>query len=52
MPQMAPLLWLNLYLFFTGMLALIIISSYFIKTPIKIDSHLTPMKTNQANWKW
>ncbi|YP_004221772.1 ATP synthase F0 subunit 8 (mitochondrion) [Macrobrachium nipponense] len=52
MPQMAPLLWLNLYVFFTVVLTLIIISSYFIKTPIKVDSNLTITKTNQANWKW
>nr|YP_009159454.1 ATP synthase F0 subunit 8 [Macrobrachium bullatum]AKQ09499.1 ATP synthase F0 subunit 8 [Macrobrachium bullatum] len=52
MPQMAPLLWLNLYMFFTIMLALIIISSYFIKTPIKMNPQTNPTKYNQTNWKW
>nr|WEW73455.1 ATP synthase F0 subunit 8 [Macrobrachium sp.] len=52
MPQMAPLLWLNLYVFFTVMLALIIILSYFIKTPIKVDTPSSAIKPEQANWKW
>nr|AUR43939.1 ATP synthase F0 subunit 8 [Palaemon modestus] len=52
MPQMAPLLWLNLYVFFTAIFALVIILNFFTKLPIKIK--VSTMKTNQTSqpWKW
>nr|YP_009500807.1 ATP synthase F0 subunit 8 [Palaemon annandalei]AXB37201.1 ATP synthase F0 subunit 8 [Palaemon annandalei] len=52
MPQMAPLLWLNLYMFFTAVFAVIIILNFFMKPPIKIS--ITPLSkmTTPKTWKW
>nr|YP_009545531.1 ATP synthase F0 subunit 8 [Penaeus latisulcatus]AYO45609.1 ATP synthase F0 subunit 8 [Penaeus latisulcatus] len=52
MPQMAPLLWLNLFLMFSATFVMFIILNYFIKVPAKIEkSPSTPLKT-EMTWKW
>nr|YP_009176795.1 ATP synthase F0 subunit 8 [Portunus sanguinolentus]ALJ10994.1 ATP synthase F0 subunit 8 [Portunus sanguinolentus]ALK60817.1 ATP synthase F0 subunit 8 [Portunus sanguinolentus] len=52
MPQMAPLLWLYLYMFFLISLILFLVINYFIKPFEYIDSSVisTPA-TPQLNWK-
>nr|QPL15861.1 ATP synthase F0 subunit 8 [Acanthephyra sp.] len=52
MPQMAPLLWLNLFLFFTSIFILFLISNYFIKTPSKMETTPSLPPSHKLNWKW
>nr|QFQ01321.1 ATP synthase F0 subunit 8 [Acanthephyra smithi] len=52
MPQMAPLLWLNLFLFFSSVFILFLISNYFIKTPPKMEAAPTQAPQKKLNWKW
>nr|QFQ01334.1 ATP synthase F0 subunit 8 [Nematocarcinus gracilis] len=52
MPQMAPLLWLNLFIFFCFVFILFLISNYFIKIPTKTEFHAPLTKTSNLNWKW
>nr|QUS53944.1 ATP synthase F0 subunit 8 [Solenocera melantho] len=52
MPQMAPLLWLNLFIMFSTTFMIFLIINYFIKVPTKIEkSSKSPLKT-EMNWKW
>nr|YP_011017062.1 ATP synthase F0 subunit 8 [Saldoida armata]WQB61740.1 ATP synthase F0 subunit 8 [Saldoida armata] len=51
MPQMAPLWWTTLLMFFSTCFILIMMKSYFILS-YKIDKKSShKMKTNK-NWKW
>nr|YP_009316751.1 ATP synthase F0 subunit 8 [Anax imperator]AOW43645.1 ATP synthase F0 subunit 8 [Anax imperator]QOQ35059.1 ATP synthase F0 subunit 8 [Anax parthenope] len=53
MPQMAPMSWLLLFLFFTIMLIMINILNYYLFTPkiaYKSAEETISVKTN--NWKW
>nr|QFQ01347.1 ATP synthase F0 subunit 8 [Oplophorus typus]QUL61614.1 ATP synthase F0 subunit 8 [Oplophorus typus] len=52
MPQMAPLLWLNLLLFSSVVFLLFVISNYFIKTPSKMEKTSSTPQSNHLNWKW
>nr|YP_009525280.1 ATP synthase F0 subunit 8 [Hymenocera picta]AXS63684.1 ATP synthase F0 subunit 8 [Hymenocera picta] len=52
MPQMSPLLWFNLYLFFTAVFFSIMIMIFFLKPPIKIKSDIKIKPTPTPNWKW
>nr|QLM01557.1 ATP synthase F0 subunit 8 [Palaemon longirostris] len=52
MPQMAPLLWLNLYIFFTIMFALIIVLNFYMKPPIKVTIPTKMSRTYPQSWKW
>ncbi|YP_002808473.1 ATP synthase F0 subunit 8 (mitochondrion) [Palaemon carinicauda] len=52
MPQMAPLLWLNLYAFFTAIFALIIILNFYTKLPIKIKTSTVKAVQTPQPWKW
>nr|YP_009917620.1 ATP synthase F0 subunit 8 [Palaemon serratus]QLM01493.1 ATP synthase F0 subunit 8 [Palaemon serratus] len=52
MPQMAPLLWLNLYIFFTIVFALVIIMNFYMKPPIKISIPAKMAQLNSQTWKW
>nr|YP_010625187.1 ATP synthase F0 subunit 8 [Atyopsis moluccensis]WBG72626.1 ATP synthase F0 subunit 8 [Atyopsis moluccensis] len=52
MPQMAPLLWLNLFLFFSLIYILFLISNYFLKTPQKNQASSSPATPSKLNWKW
>nr|YP_009512584.1 ATP synthase F0 subunit 8 [Gennadas parvus]AXJ93151.1 ATP synthase F0 subunit 8 [Gennadas parvus] len=52
MPQMAPLLWLNLFVMFSATFIIFLILNYFIKVPSKIESAPFFVPTKQINWKW
>nr|YP_009159441.1 ATP synthase F0 subunit 8 [Palaemon serenus]AKQ09486.1 ATP synthase F0 subunit 8 [Palaemon serenus] len=52
MPQMAPLLWLNLYIFFTVVFILILILNFFMKPPVKISEPLKSSLLTPKVWKW
>nr|YP_010516381.1 ATP synthase F0 subunit 8 [Caridina longshan] len=49
---MAPLFWLNLFIFFTVIYILFIISNYFLKVPSTQLVMSPPAPTNKLNWKW
>nr|QXU57641.1 ATP synthase F0 subunit 8 [Cherax punctatus] len=52
MPQMSPLLWLNLFFMFILGYILFLILNYFSKPPIKTEV-LTPQPTfPEKSWKW
>ncbi|YP_001382110.1 ATP synthase F0 subunit 8 (mitochondrion) [Penaeus chinensis] len=52
MPQMAPLLWLNLFIMFSATFIMFIILNYFIKVPSKIEAPSTQLQKTEMNWKW
>nr|YP_009235500.1 ATP synthase F0 subunit 8 [Metapenaeopsis dalei]AMD15641.1 ATP synthase F0 subunit 8 [Metapenaeopsis dalei] len=52
MPQMAPLLWLNLFVMFSFTFILFLVLNYFIKVPSKIEKPSLFMKKSEMNWKW
>nr|AGA56221.1 ATP synthase F0 subunit 8 [Neaxius acanthus] len=52
MPQMAPLLWLNLMVMFLIGYFLFYSMTYFIKIPIKPSSSKFSIKIMQKNWMW
>nr|YP_009424531.1 ATP synthase F0 subunit 8 [Chlorotocus crassicornis]ASU92677.1 ATP synthase subunit 8 [Chlorotocus crassicornis] len=52
MPQMAPLMWLNLFGFFSLIFVFFMVSNYFIKSPLKIELKFKALKSSQLNWKW
>nr|YP_002922050.1 ATP synthase F0 subunit 8 [Penaeus californiensis]ACB30093.1 ATP synthase F0 subunit 8 [Penaeus californiensis] len=52
MPQMAPLLWLNLFLMFSATFVMFIVLNYFIKVPTKIEKAPSPLKKVEMSWKW
>nr|YP_010384302.1 ATP synthase F0 subunit 8 [Odontodactylus havanensis]UGW52156.1 ATP synthase F0 subunit 8 [Odontodactylus havanensis] len=52
MPQMAPLLWLNLYVFFFSIFMLFVMMSYFTYSPAMKSEATTAYETLQMNWKW
>nr|YP_009554098.1 ATP synthase F0 subunit 8 [Heterocarpus ensifer]YP_010703293.1 ATP synthase F0 subunit 8 [Heterocarpus sibogae]QBA19609.1 ATP synthase F0 subunit 8 [Heterocarpus ensifer]QFQ01360.1 ATP synthase F0 subunit 8 [Parapandalus sp. SS-2019]WCO11496.1 ATP synthase F0 subunit 8 [Heterocarpus sibogae] len=52
MPQMAPLMWLNLFGFFSLVFMFFLISNYFIKPPVKMEAQLKPLSPSRLNWKW
>nr|YP_009159606.1 ATP synthase F0 subunit 8 [Metanephrops thomsoni]AKQ49240.1 ATP synthase F0 subunit 8 [Metanephrops thomsoni] len=52
MPQMAPLLWLNLFFMFLIGFILFFIMNYFMKMPLKIDPSSGPKPQLQKTWKW
>nr|AVN67572.1 ATP synthase F0 subunit 8 [Schultesia lampyridiformis] len=51
MPQMMPLSWLSLYMFFISILMLFVFMNYysFIPTP---DHKSKKLSQNLINWKW
>nr|YP_009692283.1 ATP synthase subunit 8 [Anthonomus rubi]QED56503.1 ATP synthase subunit 8 [Anthonomus rubi]QED56516.1 ATP synthase subunit 8 [Anthonomus rubi]QED56528.1 ATP synthase subunit 8 [Anthonomus rubi]QEH58488.1 ATP synthase subunit 8 [Anthonomus rubi] len=51
MPQMAPLNWLSLYLFFFTLFILTIIINYYMFSYQPKISFKAPMKIS-FNWKW
>nr|YP_010725882.1 ATP synthase F0 subunit 8 [Nihonogomphus lieftincki]WDY83484.1 ATP synthase F0 subunit 8 [Nihonogomphus lieftincki] len=53
MPQMAPMSWLLLFLFFTLSMILFNVMNYYLYIP-KIQSSQTNniKKTESKNWKW
>nr|ASR18881.1 ATP synthase F0 subunit 8 [Metapenaeus dobsoni] len=52
MPQMAPLLWLNLYLVFSLTFILFLVINYFVKVPSKVEKFSDPIKKQEMAWKW
>nr|YP_010480835.1 ATP synthase F0 subunit 8 [Blepharipoda liberata]UVN15671.1 ATP synthase F0 subunit 8 [Blepharipoda liberata] len=52
MPQMAPLLWLNLMIMFILALLLIFIMNYFILLPTKVYTKKETLFTKEKNWSW
>nr|YP_009671895.1 ATP synthase F0 subunit 8 [Laomedia healyi]QCX31755.1 ATP synthase F0 subunit 8 [Laomedia healyi] len=52
MPQMGPLLWLNLFFMFLLAFGLFIILTFYLKAPIKIEKPQFDYSIGQKNWKW
>nr|ASS30680.1 ATP synthase F0 subunit 8 [Lomis hirta] len=52
MPQMAPLMWLNLMIMFLMSLMLFFIINYFNSTPKTIDSSTLSLQPSEKLWKW
>nr|AZH80621.1 ATP synthase Fo subunit 8 [Caridina cf. weberi 6 VDM-2018]AZH80622.1 ATP synthase Fo subunit 8 [Caridina cf. weberi 6 VDM-2018] len=49
---MAPLSWLNLFIFFSVVYVFFLISNYFLKTPEKTQAFAKTLAPNKLNWKW
>nr|CDL72686.1 ATP synthase F0 subunit 8 [Cherax sp. HG-2014b] len=52
MPQMAPLMWLNLFLMFILGYLLFSIISFFFKLPIKTGAFVHKLTLLEKPWKW
>nr|YP_009512597.1 ATP synthase F0 subunit 8 [Benthonectes filipes]AXJ93174.1 ATP synthase F0 subunit 8 [Benthonectes filipes] len=52
MPQMAPLLWLNLFVMFSSTFIMFLILNYFIKVPSKVEGTSSPHVKEEMHWKW
>nr|YP_010708723.1 ATP synthase F0 subunit 8 [Caprella acanthogaster]WCR50889.1 ATP synthase F0 subunit 8 [Caprella acanthogaster] len=52
MPQMAPLMWLNLFLLTLFTLATLTVFNYFTKNNEKNLEMKTTTFINSKNWKW
>nr|YP_009112547.1 ATP synthase F0 subunit 8 [Nephrops norvegicus]CEK40197.1 ATP synthase F0 subunit 8 [Nephrops norvegicus] len=52
MPQMAPLLWLNLFFMFLIGFLLFFIMNYFMKSPLKMSPSIELKVQQQKTWKW
>nr|YP_007317369.1 ATP synthase F0 subunit 8 [Neopetrolisthes maculatus]AGA56146.1 ATP synthase F0 subunit 8 [Neopetrolisthes maculatus] len=52
MPQMAPILWLNLMLVFTLTLFFFIVVNYFFKGSSKIEKLPQNFFYKEKSWKW
>nr|AON77092.1 ATP synthase F0 subunit 8 [Crangon hakodatei] len=52
MPQMSPLLWLNLYVMFSATFLLFLAFNYFYKSPIKKEKITSEIHTSTLTWKW
>nr|YP_009406943.1 ATP synthase F0 subunit 8 [Typhlatya galapagensis]ASA39466.1 ATP synthase F0 subunit 8 [Typhlatya galapagensis] len=52
MPQMAPLMWFNLFVFFSVTLILFFIMNHFLKPYYKIHLPTLAIKFKKLNWKW
>nr|YP_009711232.1 ATP synthase F0 subunit 8 [Lebbeus groenlandicus]QGI24745.1 ATP synthase F0 subunit 8 [Lebbeus groenlandicus] len=52
MPQMAPLLWLPLFIFFSAIFLMFTAFNYSIKTPIKISNVSSTTLSHKLTWKW
>nr|QFG40102.1 ATP synthase F0 subunit 8 [Alpheus bellulus] len=52
MPQMSPLLWLNLYIMFTITLVIFIAMFFYTKTPSLAPTSSKPHSNETMNWKW
>nr|AZH80566.1 ATP synthase Fo subunit 8 [Caridina cf. jeani 1 VDM-2018]AZH80567.1 ATP synthase Fo subunit 8 [Caridina cf. jeani 1 VDM-2018] len=49
---MAPLFWLNLFIFFSVVYILFLISNYFLKVPEKTQATAKALTPNKLSWKW
>nr|YP_010587278.1 ATP synthase F0 subunit 8 [Allobaccha apicalis]WAB45758.1 ATP synthase F0 subunit 8 [Allobaccha apicalis] len=53
MPQMAPISWLSLFIFFSLIFIMFNLMNYFIYTPLSSKSkNFNKIITNSMNWKW
>nr|YP_009041212.1 ATP synthase F0 subunit 8 [Gramastacus lacus]CDQ51975.1 ATP synthase F0 subunit 8 [Gramastacus lacus] len=52
MPQMSPLLWLNLYMFFLLSFLLFLVVNYFFNQTSKKQKLISDFSINQKPWKW
>nr|YP_009002544.1 ATP synthase F0 subunit 8 [Cherax dispar]CDL72634.1 ATP synthase F0 subunit 8 [Cherax dispar] len=52
MPQMSPLLWLNLFLMFILSYTLFLTLNYFSKPPIKNSEESPVVTLPEKTWKW
>nr|QUL61640.1 ATP synthase F0 subunit 8 [Coenobita rugosus] len=52
MPQMAPILWLNLVIMFLVTFVVFIVMNYYISVPKKIDSSSEIISIKEKAWKW
>nr|QTC08178.1 ATP synthase F0 subunit 8 [Parachauliodes rastellus] len=52
MPQMAPLNWLILFIFFTLLFIIFNIMNYYIYTPTLSSSSKINLKNYSLTWKW
>nr|QDA21688.1 ATP synthase F0 subunit 8 [Orthetrum sabina] len=53
MPQMAPMSWILLFLFFSAMLLTINIMNYYILMPsMKSFNKVENLNVKSNNWKW
>nr|AGA56197.1 ATP synthase F0 subunit 8 [Calocaris macandreae] len=52
MPQLSPLLWLNLLVLFLISLLLFFSLTYFIGLPTTLDLKTRTVFPPQKNWKW
>nr|YP_010895317.1 ATP synthase F0 subunit 8 [Victoriana melanorrhina]WJW73908.1 ATP synthase F0 subunit 8 [Victoriana melanorrhina] len=54
MPQMAPISWLSLFMFFSMIFILFNMMNYFIYIPMthKSNKNLNKINSNSMNWKW
>nr|UYA97840.1 ATP synthase F0 subunit 8 [Coptosoma bifarium] len=52
MPQMSPLWWEYLYLYFLGALMLIIILNYHTPNNVSTKMKENSSKINEMNWEW
>nr|ANU83232.1 ATP synthase F0 subunit 8 [Teleogryllus emma]UBU97819.1 ATP synthase F0 subunit 8 [Teleogryllus emma] len=51
MPQMAPMMWMSLMIFFIMTLMIIMTMNYFLIQPTLMSKKLY-FKINSTNWKW
>nr|AOY39815.1 ATP synthase F0 subunit 8 [Curculionoidea sp. 1 KM-2015] len=51
MPQMSPLQWTPLYLYFTMLFILIMMINYYLQKNSSIKTQ-TNLKKTMINWKW
>nr|YP_009731683.1 ATP synthase F0 subunit 8 [Anchistus australis]QHR79560.1 ATP synthase F0 subunit 8 [Anchistus australis] len=52
MPQMAPLPWTPLFIYFSLVFLLIIAISHFISPPLKLEVISKTINQKTFNWKW
>nr|NP_150620.1 ATP synthase F0 subunit 8 [Pagurus longicarpus]AAF63424.1 ATPase8 [Pagurus longicarpus] len=52
MPQMAPMMWLNLMFMFLVAFLLFFISNYYLSSPEKMEKEKMLIKSEEKSWKW
>nr|YP_009713598.1 ATP synthase F0 subunit 8 [Pseudeuphausia sinica]QGG46157.1 ATP synthase F0 subunit 8 [Pseudeuphausia sinica] len=52
MPQMAPMLWLNLFILFSSMFLIFMAVNYFTKIQSKLPLPSPPTIKTEMKWKW
>nr|NP_694522.1 ATP synthase F0 subunit 8 [Panulirus japonicus]BAC16319.1 ATPase subunit 8 [Panulirus japonicus] len=52
MPQMGPMLWLNLFILFLFSLICFIVLNYFIFSPQKVEVSSKEVQDTEKIWKW